>query len=102
MTSEFMDQLYYGEEMMLHYNGRHYFFTGNPVKGGSERRVEDWWAPADDEVEVWWGVAPTREEVRKLFLNAPIFEGKTILEVWDDVVWRDEWPSEIIRRTKDE
>ena len=89
-VTEFIDQLYYGQEIVFIYQGRKYFIQG-------------WWS--DDRTEatmvlteendmpftgyLWEYHSEKMSECAEAFLSAKIWEGNSFLQIQNDVIWSD-------------
>lgn len=88
--SEFIDQLYFGQEIVFVYRKKKYFIQG-------------WWS--DDKAEttmvlteendepftgyLWEYHAKKMSECAEAFLRAQIWDGKDFLQIEQDVEWAD-------------
>lgn len=88
--TEFVDQLYYGQEVVFIYKGNKYFIQG-------------WWSEARDSATMvleevldgpfkgylWEYHSDKMSVCAEAFLKAPIWEGKDFLQIESDVIWSD-------------
>ena len=88
--SEFIDQLYYGQEIVFIYNGKRYFIQG-------------WWSddkttatlvldcPTENQFThyMWKHHASKMSECVDAFLAAKIWDGKDFLHIQEYVTWSD-------------
>ncbi|MBO5513913.1 MAG: hypothetical protein J5961_04925 [Mogibacterium sp.] len=88
--TEFIDQLYYGQEIVFIYKEKKYFIQG-------------WWNDARSETTMvltevsdhpfegymWEHHANKMPACAEAFLNAPLWDGKTFLQIQEDVTWGD-------------
>ena len=88
--TEFIDQLYYGQEIIFIYKEKKYFIQG-------------WWS--DDKNKATMVLTKVSEKPFKkyvleyhankmsvcaeAFLSAPLWEGKSFIEIHEDVIWSD-------------
>ncbi len=88
--SKFIDQLYFGQEIVFSYNGRKYF-----IQGWRSDDTEQATMVLDDVTELhegnylWEYHAAKMSECAEAFLVAPIWNGKDFLQIENDVVWTD-------------
>jgi hypothetical protein len=85
---DFMDNLYYGEEMLIEYHHVRYFIQG-------------WWKDVLYHLEIWdysnpenyeWHCEyPTQEACVEAFLKMPHWNGKTFDEVENELIWSENW-----------
>ena len=89
-VSDFVDQLYYGQELVFLYQGKKYFIQG-------------WWS--DDRTiatlvleemnnqpfigYLWEYHADEMNKCVNAFLAVPLWDGKTFLQIENDVTWAD-------------
>lgn len=88
--NDFIDGLYYGQEMVFVFRGKKYFIQG-------------WWAEGREEATLvltelvqepfqsylWEHHAARMSECAECFLRAPIWEGKCFTDVQEEVIWAD-------------
>ena len=85
--NEFVDKLYYGDEMFIKYKGIRYFIQGWTKEGKSYLNMVDY---DDDKGKyIFEYVASSMKECADIFLNSKLWEGKTFLEIVNDVEWAD-------------
>ena len=84
---EFVDDAYLGIDAFMKYHGKMYQFAGWHEKDiqKSYAYVGSWTEGEADFCIVWETHTHTAEERWQAFLNAKIFDGKTIKEAGDDV-----------------
>ena len=93
--TDFLDQLYVGQELWFEYSGQKFFIQG--------------WTEADDQFPdrksavmvldlmdgkpfsgyIWSFSADNMSKCANAFLEARIWDGKTFLEIQQDVTWMD-------------
>lgn len=81
---EFMDKIYYGDEIEFQYNRTTYFVQGNYVDGKYTLTVDYWNAADGTEPEHEYLLVlecSSAEERMQRFEEAKIFEGKGIYEI---------------------
>ena len=93
--TEFLDNLDYGEEMYLKYKGRIYFVEGWHESGEPDKYFMCCFivkGPANDEKDgyLWKIYKDSLHECAKEFLEQPIFEGKKLPEIEQEVEWVDD------------
>lgn len=86
--TEFMDKLYYGEELEFEYLGKYYF-----LQGWSEGNISKMTLDAIDHSPfkkyTWECNCDSMRECAEAFIQAPIWEGKSFLQIENDVTWID-------------
>ena len=86
--TEFMDKLYYGEEIVFEFGSTKYFIQGWKEKETcvmvldtvSENRFQGY---------LWQYQAKSMKACADAFLSAPIWDGKDFLQIQDSVIWSD-------------
>ena len=86
--NDFISTLYYGGELLFDYSGKEYFIQGW-VKDGNSRMVLDQLNPPGNEDYLWDYTFDTMRECAEKFLNDPIWDGKSFLEIEKEVTWKD-------------
>lgn len=88
--SEFIDQLYYGQEIVFLYNKRKYFIQGwwSADKSTTTMVLEDV-SDGAPEGYLWEHHAENMRKCAEAFLSAPIWDGKVFLQIERDVTWSD-------------
>lgn len=88
--TDFIDQLYYGQEIVFVYKRKKYFIQGwwSDDKRMTTMVLED---VSDDAAEgyIWEHHASNMRECAEAFLSAPIWEGKNFLQIEKEVTWSD-------------
>lgn len=88
--TEFIDQLYYGQEIVFIYKGKKYFIQG-------------WWSEDKSETTmvltevnekpfegyIWEYHSDKMSDCAEAFLNAPIWDEKNFIQIQEDVTWGD-------------
>lgn len=86
--TEFMDKLYYGEELEFEYQGKQYF-----LQGWSENSRCRMTLDAIDhqpfEKYIWEYDHESMRNCAEAFIQAPIWEGKSFFQIESDVTWID-------------
>ena len=86
--AEFIDQLYYGAEIVFEVNNSKFF-----IQGWTENDICIMVLDSVNEEPfqgyLWQHQASTMKECADAFLSAPIWDGKDILHIQDSVVWSD-------------
>jgi len=85
---DFMDGLYYGNEMLTEYKGRRYMIQG-------------WWKNNLFHLEIWdyenpekykWSCNfPSQAQCVEEFLNTPHWDGKSFQKIEKDLIWSENW-----------
>lgn len=86
--TEFVDKLYYGEELLFEYDGKEYFLQGwtNPSEAIMVIDIQDG-KPFKD--YLWKCIKPSIRECAKEFLNSKLWSGKTFMEIQREVTWKE-------------
>lgn len=87
--TEFIDQLYYGQELVFLFNEKKYFLQGWWNEDRSTTMVlED---VSDDALEgyLWEYHSDSMQKCAEAFLSAPIWGGKCFPQIESDVTWSD-------------
>lgn len=88
--TEFIDQLYYGQEIVFIYHEKKYF-------------VQGWWSDDKSEATIvltevnekpfegylWEYHADKMAACAEAFLKAPIWDGKDFMQIQEEVTWGD-------------
>lgn len=85
---EFLDLLYYGQELLFIFRGQKFFIQGW-WKDDKARMVLDNVSIEPFSGYVWEYDAPTMKECADAFLAAPIWDGEEFLQVESEVEWTD-------------
>ena len=88
--TDFLDQLYYGQELVFSYQGKKYFIQGWWDKEKSMATM----VLTDESVDSFTGYLWEHNDTKmkhcaEAFLSAPIWEGKDFLQIEADVTWCD-------------
>ena len=86
--SEFIDQLYYGGELVFEYESKKHFLQGW-TKCNTCKMVLDIVSGAPFHSYLWEYEAETMKECAEAFLAAPLWNGKDFQQVQEDVIWSD-------------
>ena len=88
--SEFLDKLYYGEEIVFVYQGKKYFIQGYYSADLSVATMELAEVTGKPfESFLWEHHARNLQECAKVFLNAQIWDGKSFAQIQRYVIWSD-------------
>jgi hypothetical protein len=88
--NEFINMLYYGEEIVFTYKNRKYF-----IQGWYNKKEEKATMVLDDVTEltehdyIWKYSANTMRECADVFLASPLWDGKDFLQIQENVTWSD-------------
>ena len=84
---EFIDKIYYGDELWFIYNNTKYMLEGLFEKGTYNLYL---FVPYMEGTGYTWVGTGTKDSYPvKDFLNAPIFDGKAFIDIEDSVEWVD-------------
>ena len=88
--SEFIDQLYYGQEIVFLYKGNKYFIQGwwSEDKKTTTLVLEEVNKNSSDGY-IWEYHAAKMSICAEAFLSAPIWDGKDFLQIESEVTWSD-------------
>lgn len=88
--TEFIDQLYYGQELVFLYKNKKYFIQGWWSEDKTEATMVLTDESADDFVGYLWESHDVKMSVcAEAFLVAPIWDEKSFLQIEKDVTWSD-------------
>ena len=85
---DFMDQLYYGEELVFEYDGTKYFLQGW-TENDLCTMVLDIVSQKEFQNYLWKHEAKTMKECAEEFLKTPLWNGKVFPQIQKDVLWSD-------------
>lgn len=83
--NEFVDHIYYGDELWFVYKNTKYFLEGLCINGINKLRLYE---IKENGAEYSWSVVGHGYPAES-FLNAKIFDGKTFWEVEKEIEWVD-------------
>jgi hypothetical protein len=86
--NEFVDKLYYGEELLFEYAGKDYFLQGW-IKDGEATLALDNLEQKPFEKYIWECTKPTMRECADTFLEALIWKGQIFMSVQNQITWKD-------------
>ena len=86
-VNEFVDQLYYGAELLFVHNGQKFFIQGQCADNVYTLYLERITPPAED--YIWTKSNSAGKYSVDDFLSAPIWDGKTFWEVESEMEWVD-------------
>ncbi len=86
--NEFIDILYYGGEILFEYNDTDYFIQGWNKNGISTMVLDRLSKPYQDSY-IWEFSDKSMRTCAEEFLRAPIWNGKTFLDIECDITWKD-------------
>ena len=84
--TEFVDKLYYGEELEFEYHGERYFLQGWSESGNS-RLTLDAIGHVPFEKYIWECTRKNMRECADTFIQEPLWEGKSFYQIEKDVTW---------------
>lgn len=85
---EFLKSIAFGQDTVYVYHGIKYWFQGYITSEGKWHMETYQYEPYDDDWFWSYDCDPGEDDV-KVFVEAPIFEGKTFWEVEQDIQWVD-------------
>ena len=86
-TTEFIDKLWSGEELIYVYNGKKYFSQGYITDNGENVFELQMWEPK--EKTLWRVTGKSNQDSYEEFIKTPLFDGKTFWEVESELEWVD-------------
>lgn len=86
--TDFLDKVYYGEELFFEYQGIDYFLQGWN-KDGEAVMVLDILNQAPFKEYVWECSKTSMKECAKEFLNSDIWDRKKFMQIQRDVTWKE-------------
>ena len=86
--TEFLDKVYYGEELFFEYQGIDYFLQGWN-KDGEAVMVLDILNQAPFKEYMWECSKASMKECAEEFLNFHIWDGKNFMQIQRDVTWKE-------------
>ena len=86
--TEFIDQLYYGQELVFTYEDRKYFIQGWWANNVATMVLDDVTVLGNNKY-LWEYQAETMRECAEAFLNAEIWGGKDFIQIQENVTWSD-------------
>ncbi len=90
--SEFLDHLYHGDELWIKYKGVVYFIQGWYDKKKPLPWVMECHTLATDPLtRLFYTEESSMPECAKKLLQLPLFDGKTLPEIEQDVKWVDDY-----------
>lgn len=93
-VQRFVDDLYYGEELLLRYDNRKFFIQGWKDKETYYMEMTEIEADKPDGQVIkkcWSYSASTMRECADAFLNEPLWDGKTFWQAESDMIQCDWW-----------
>ncbi len=84
-VNEFVDHIYYGDELWFIYKGTKYFLEGLCINGESGLYLFE---IKEHGAEYCWPVTESKYPVES-FLKAQVFDGKSFWEVEKEIEWVD-------------
>lgn len=86
--TDFIDKLYYGEELLFEYNSKIYFIQGW-IKDGKACMVLDEQKEEAFEDYLWECKKNSMRDCAEEFLSAKLWENKDFLQIEKEVFWKD-------------
>lgn len=85
---DFLDSLYIGQELLFSYKEVKYFIQGW-TKDNGEKHLECWEYETQSPF-LWEADGPSMSALANSFLDAPLWDGKTLEEIEACVTWLEE------------
>lgn len=88
--TDFLEHLYLGEEIVFEYGNKKYFIQGWQAEDGSGATMS--LDLVDGQVfnqYMWEAKLSTMKACADSFLAAPLWDGKTFLQIQGNVIWAD-------------
>lgn len=85
---EFIDKLYYGEELLFEYKGVEFFIQGW-IEDNKARMVLDKYSNNPFNGYYWECTSDTVRKCADVFLNTELWDGKTFQDIQNEVIWKD-------------
>ena len=83
---EFVDRIYYGDELIFMYKGQKFFLQGFLENDGICTTYLDRWEPPADDY-IWIGKGDSKNFPVEKFLNAKLWNNKTFWDVESEIEW---------------
>ena len=85
---EFLDKLYYGEELLFEYKGLEFFVQGWVEDNKASMVLENY---SDNSFNgyYWECTSDTLRECADKFLHSELWDGKTFPDVQNEVIWKE-------------
>ena len=88
--NEFIDLLYYGQEIVFIYKDKKYFIQGYSIDNYTKATMELMEVTDQPFIGYLWEYhADTMRECAEAFLAAPIWNGKDFMQIQEEVTWSD-------------
>lgn len=84
---DFIDGLYYGQEMLFVFKGQRFFVQGWVKDGRAEMNVQ--LPDSQDAPYVWQCDAEKMSECAERFLDAALWDGRRFYDVENEITWID-------------
>ena len=85
---EFLDKLYYGEELLFEFDGVNYFVQGW-TEDNEAKMVLDVYSDNIFNSYLWECKKDTMRECANEFLNAELWDGKCFQTIQNEVTWKE-------------
>ena len=86
-TTEFIDKLWSGEELIYVYNNKKYFSQGYVADNGENVFELQMWEPENK--MLWQVIGKSNQDSYEEFIKTALFDGKTFWEVESEIEWVD-------------
>ncbi|MEG2044895.1 MAG: hypothetical protein RR088_02785 [Clostridia bacterium] len=86
--TEFVDKIYFGDELIFMYKGQKFFLQGFLEDDGICTTYLDRWEPPVDDY-IWVSKGDSKKFPVEKFLNAKIWDNKSFLDVESEIEWVD-------------
>ncbi len=87
-ANEFVDRIYYGDELAFLFHEQKYFLQGWHESNLYTLCLETWEPPSDD--YLWYEENDDPQILVEHFLATPLFDNKKFWEVEQEIEWLDE------------
>lgn len=87
-VNDFLNQLYYGGELVFEYAGIRYFIQGWTTSDRNFMAL-DYVSNEKFKKYIWTHEAATMKECADAFLSAPIWNGNNFSQIQEEVTWSD-------------
>lgn len=86
--TEFIDKLYYGQELVFAYKKRKYFIQGWWKDNVATMVLDDVSEPSEKDY-IWEFHSDKMSDCAEAFLSAPIWDGENFIQIQEMVTWSD-------------
>ena len=86
-VNEFVEHIYYGDELVFIYDNKKFFFQGW-YEDGINILTLDMFEPSSDDY-IWIMKDKNKKKLAEEFLKAKVFNGKSFWEIEKEITWVD-------------